>query len=535
MSNKTPYNVHQSAGINIEALLLNAGYTKKILNEDDVYIQLLEDNTLEGNNAKLFIAFSKDVASKIDKSKVKTYSNDVPLPNGAKYIDVAEFQSHLDNATFKQVYDVYKRVNSGDSVDYVPFKFSKEDIVKEFIIIEHEFTRQKLIEVARKVANRKPNTPIIYGYVKEVQATHEGQVTYENDVHLVFPDKESEQQTDPATNLDKYYSYEPFTPVLGGSEIQITPKGVHRFFALPESLHIHAAMDLNLVDNVLQYNAIKFVKDFNQSSLKEFVKTEVSVELESGSVTQNPVVVFHKPKSRLSNKGLFRDVIRTYYSGKRKDFFFQELLVNITDEVTPKTKLGYDIYTYGFKGLVLEGTTNHKEYSVYLEGEELAKIKENFYDLFSGRLTVRNISRNLGELADELATVELSTLASTIQSTLTDRDETYKEKFAQLKFSLGNLNDGSKTLLVKGELITKENTSQVLQDLMKVLNAEYNLSFYLEEKETANTYDVSSLTKQYVPVENTDTLLEGVFNVTIEYNDESVLNKELSGFTGIEE
>ena len=134
-----------------------------------------------------------------------------------------------------------------------------------------------------------------------------------------------------------------------------------------------------------------------------------------------------------------------------------------------------------------------------------------------------------------MATVQLSTLTDTIQSTLTDRDETYKEKFTQLKFSLGNLNDGSKTLLVKGELITKENTSQVLQDLMKVLNAEYNLSFYLEEKETANTYDVSSLTKQYVPVENTDTWLEGVFNVTIEYSDESVLNKELSGFTGIEE
>lgn len=294
-------------------------------------------------------------------------------------------------------------------------------------------------------------------------------------------------------------------------------------------------MDLNLTDTILQYNAIKFVKDFNQSSLKDFVKTEVSVEIDTGTVTQNPVVVFHKPKSTVSNKGLFRDVIRTYYSGKRKDFFIQELLVNITDEVTPKTKLGYDIYTYGFKGSVLEGTTNYKEYSVYLDSEALATIKENFYDLFSGRLTVRNICRNLGELADELATVQLSTLADTIQSTLTDRDETYKEKFAQLKFSLGNLNDGSKTLLVKGELITKENTSQVLQDLMKVLNAEYNLSFYLEEKETANTYDVSSLTKQYVPVENTDTLLEGVFNVTIEYSDESVLNKELSGFTGIEE
>ena len=86
------------------------------------------------------------------------------------------------------------------------------------------------------------------------------------------------------------------------ARFRLHQKGVHRFFALPESLHIHAAMDLNLVDNVLQYNAIKFVKDFNQSSLKEFVKTEVSVELESGSVTQNPVVVFHKPKSRLSNK-----------------------------------------------------------------------------------------------------------------------------------------------------------------------------------------------------------------------------------------
>lgn len=535
MSYKTPYNIHRSAGMNIETLLLNAGYTKKILNEDDVYIQLLEDDTLEGNNAKLFIAFSKDVALKIDKSKVKTYSNDAPLPNGAKYIEVPEFQSHLDNATLKQVYDVYKRVNSEDSVDYIPFKFSKEDIIKEFTIIEHEFSRQKLIELARETSNRKPNTPTIYGYVREVQAIHEGQVTYENDVHLVFPDKESEQQTDPATNLDKYYSYEPFTPVLGGSDIQITPKGVHRFFALPESLHIHAAMDLNLTDTILQYNAIKFVKDFNQSSLKDFVKTEVSVEMDTGTVTQNPVVVFHKPKSTVSNKGLFRDVIRTYYSGKRKDFFIQELLVNITDEVTPKTKLGYDIYTYGFKGSVLEGTTNYKEYSVYLDSEALATIKENFYDLFSGRLTVRNICRNLGELADELATVQLSTLVDTIQSTLTDRDETYKEKFTQLKFSLGNLNDGSKTLLVKGELITKENTSQVLQDLMKVLNAEYNLSFYLEEKETVNTYDVSSLTKQYVPVENTDTLLEGVFNVTIEYSDESVLNKELSGFTGIEE
>ena len=76
---------------------------------------------MEGNNAKLFIAFSKDVALKIDKSKVKTYSNDAPLPNGAKYIEVPEFQSHLDNATLKQVYDVYKRVNSEDSVDYVPF------------------------------------------------------------------------------------------------------------------------------------------------------------------------------------------------------------------------------------------------------------------------------------------------------------------------------------------------------------------------------------------------------------------------------
>ncbi len=535
MSIKTPYNIHRSAGMNIESLLLNAGYTKKILNEDDVYIQLLEDNTLEGNNAKLFIAFSKEVASKIDKSKVKTYSNDAPVPNGAKYIEVPEFQSHLDNATLKQVYDVYKRVNSEDNVDYVPFKFSKEDIVKEFIIIEHEFSRQKLIELGKKTSNRKPNTPVIYGYASEVQAIRDGQVVYEYDEHLVFPDKESEQQTDPATNLDKYYSYESFTPTFGGNDIQITPKGVHRFFALPESLHVHVSMDLNLIDNVLQYNAIKFVKDFNQSSLKEFVKTEVNVETDKGSVTQNPVVVFHKPKSAVSNKGLFRDVTKTYYSGKRKDLFFQELLVNITDEVTPKTKLGYDIYTYGFKGSVLEGTTNYKEYSVYLEGEDLARIKENFYDLFSGRLTVRNICRNLGELADELATVELSTLTSTIESTLTDRDETYKTKFAQLRFSLGNLNDGSKTLLIKGELITKENTSQVLEDLMKVLHAEYNVSFYLEERATTNTYDVSSLTKQYVPIENTDTLLEGVFNITIEYSDESVLNKELSGFTGIEE
>ena len=535
MSNKTPYNVHRSAGMNIETLLLNAGYTKKILNEDDVYIQLLEDNTLEGNNAKLFIAFSKDVASKIDKSKVKTYTNDAPVPNGAKYTEVAAFQPHLDNATFKQVYDVYKRVNSEDNLDYVPFKFSKEDIVKEFVIIEHEFSRQKIVELAKNAFKLKPITPIIYSYVREVQVIKEGQVTYENDEHLVFPDKESEQQTDPATNLDKYYSYEPFTPVLGGSDIQITPKGIHNFFALPETLHIYHAMNLNLIDNVLQYNAIKFVKEFNQSSLKDFVKTEVSVELGSVQTTQNPVVVFHKPKSKLSNKGLFRDVIKTYYSGKRKDFFLQELLVNITDEVEPKTKLGYDIYTYGFKDSVLEGTTNYKEYSVYLESEDLAKIKENFYHLFSGRLMVRNICRNLGELADELATVQLSTLADTIQSTLTDRDETYKEKFTQLQFSLGNLNDGSKTLLVKGELITKENTSQVLEDLMKVLHAEYNISFYLQERATTNTYDVSSLTKQYVPVENTDTLLEGVFNVTIEYSDESVLNKELSGFTGIEE
>ena len=535
MPNKTPYNIYLSAGMNIEAILLNAGYTKKILNEGDIYIQLLEDNTLEGNNAKFFIAFSKEVASKIDKSKVKTYSNDVPLPNGAKYIDVAEFQSHLDNDTSKQVYDVYKRVNSEDNVDYIPFKFSKEDIVKEFTVIEHEFSRQKLIELAKKTASLEQDAPIIYGYAKEVQVVKEGKVTYEDDIRLLFPDKELAQQSEPTTNLDKYYSYEPFTPVLGGSDIQVTPKGIHRFFALPEPLHVYCAMDLNLIDNVLQYNAIKFVKDFNQSSLKEFVKTEVNVVLDSGQTTQNPVVVFYKPNSRLSNKGLFRDVIKTYYSGKRKDFFFQELLPSITDEVEPKTKLGYDIYTYGFKGSVLEGTTNHKEYIVYLEGESLVKIKENFYDLFSGRLTVRNISRNLSELADELSQVELSTLTSTIESTLTDRDETYKTKFAQLKFSLGNLNDGSKTLLVKGELITKENNSQVLQDLMNVLHAEYNISFYLEERVTTNTYDVSSLTKQYVPVENTDTLLEGVFNITVEYNDESVLNKELSGFTGIEE
>ena len=535
MSYKTPYNIHRSAGMNIETLLLNAGYTKKILNEDDVYIQLLEDDTLEGNNAKLFIAFSKDVALKIDKSKVKTYSNDAPLPNGAKYIEVPEFQSHLDNATLKQVYDVYKRVNSEDSVDYVPFKFSKEDIVKEFTIIEHEFSRQKLVELGRQIANRQPYTPTAYGYVDEVQVIRDGQVVYENEEHLVFPDKETKEQSGPFNNLDKYYSHEPFTPTLGGNTIQITPKGIHRFFALPESLRVDVRMNLNLADTILQYNAIKFVKDFNQSSLKEFVKTEVSVELKTGLTTQNPVVVFHKPKAGLSNKGLFRDVIKTYYSGKRKDFFFQELLVNITDEVVPTTKLGYDLYTYGFKGSVLEGTTDYKEYSVYLDGEALSRIKDGYYDLFSGRLTVRNICRNLGELADELATVQLSTLTDTIQSTLTDRDETYKEKFTQLKFSLGNLNDGSKTLLVKGELITKENTSQVLQDLMNVLHAEYNVSFYLEEKATTNTYDVSSLTKQYVPVENTDTLLEGVFNITVEYNDESVLNKELSGFTGVEE
>lgn len=531
MPNKTPYNIHQSAGINIETLLLNAGYTKKILNEDDVYIQLLEDDTLEGNNAKFFIAFSKDVADKIDKSKVKTYSNDAPVPNGAKYIDVAEFQSHLDKATLKQVYDVYKRVNSGESVDYVPFKFSKEDIVKEFTIIEHEFSRQKLIEVAKKISESKPGTSIIHGYVKEVQVEKEGQVTYENDVHLVFPDKEAEQENYPATNLDKYYSYEPFTPVFGGSDIQITPKGIHRFFALPESLHVHTTMDLNLIDNVLQYNAIKFVKDFNQTSLKEIAEVKISVDVGNDRVRRNPVVVLHKPKSILSNKGLFRDVIKTYYSGKRKDFFFQELLVNITGEVTPTAILKSDLDVNGG----YNGSYNNKEYNLYLDRVALANIKENFHDLFTGNLTVKNICRNLSELADELATVELSTLATTIQSTLTDRDETYKEKFAQLRFSLGDLNDGSKTLLVKGELITKENTSQVLQDLMSVLHAEYNVYFYLEERETTNTYDASSLTKQYVPIGDTDTLLEGVFNVTIEYEDKSVLNKELSGFDGIEE
>lgn len=530
MPNKTPYNIHQSAGINIETLLLNAGYTKKILNEDDVYIQLLEDDTLEGNNAKFFIAFSKDVADKIDKSKVKTYSNDAPVPNGAKYIDVAEFQSHLDKATLKQVYDVYKRVNSGESVDYVPFKFSKEDIVKEFTIIEHEFSRQKLIEVAKKISESKPGTSIIHGYVKEVQVEKEGQVTYENDVHLVFPDKEAEQENYPATNLDKYYSYEPFTPVFGGSDIQITPKGIHRFFALPESLHVHTTMDLNLIDNVLQYNAIKFVKDFNQTSLKEIAEVKISVDVGNDRVRHNPVVVLHKPKSILSNKGLFRDVIKTYYSGKRKDFFFQELLVNITGEVTPIAILSLDLYINGG----YNGSYKDKEYGVYLDRVALTNIKENFNDLFTDGLMVKNICRNLSELADELSEVELSTLATTIQSTLTDRDETYKEKFTQLRFSLGDLNDGNKTLLVKGELITKENSSQVLQDIMSVLHAEYNVSFYLEERETTNNYDASSLTKQYVPIGDTDTLLEGVFNVTIEYGEKSVLNKELSGFDGIE-
>ena len=59
MSYKTPYNIHRSAGMNIETLLLNAGYTKKILNEDDVYIQLLEDDTWKAIMLNSLLPFLK--------------------------------------------------------------------------------------------------------------------------------------------------------------------------------------------------------------------------------------------------------------------------------------------------------------------------------------------------------------------------------------------------------------------------------------------------------------------------------------------
>lgn len=467
------YNLNTTTANNFNGLLIDAGYTNAVLNQENVYFTLSEISE-EKYNAAIHIAFLKDVAARInttDHNVVKTESNTVDPHNTGK-IYVRKYNNGL--LSFEEVSAVSIPEN------------------QEWVVLTHRYTKLDLVSgiLGTEVS-----------YIPEDNLDASALTTagkFDVAVASLLSKNKLYQDPEDSGSVEILYRPEETGNVAYGevSTIGVVPSVTHGFSSLKSSIKVMRQLDLSKVFKV-EVLRFKFLKDVSYNGASNLPVYNMSFDL-----TQ--------VKNRFFNNGYYSesfDARKTYLESSglgASELFGQAVLANSDDLEQAFTEEERRVITENNLKLV-------KLPTVAIPATLTNKVigSRNFYAIQS------DISGYPKEFIDyKPASVS-----------------------AEFSFSTGALANTNGTLALIAEhpeVKDEEKAEEKLSELVTYFKDTLQLGSYLEfgsVNQGGNIYDNSSATVLVTVKDDAKPFISGEFAIVVEYDiKETTVDKDLKGF-----
>lgn len=467
------YNLNATTANNFNSLLIDAGYTNAVLNQENVYFTLSEISE-EKYNAAVHIAFLKDVAARInttDHNVVKTESNTVDPHNTGK-IYVRKYNNGL--LSFEEVSAVSIPEN------------------KEWVVLTHRYTKLDLVHgiLGTEVS-----------YIPEDNLDASALTTagkFDVAVASLLSKNKLYQDPESSGSVEILYRPEETGNVAYGevSTIGVVPSVTHGFSSLKSDIKVMRQLDLSKVFKV-EVLRFKFLKDVSYAGASNLPVYNMPFDL-----TQ--------VKNRFFDNGYFSesfDARKTYLESSglgASELFGQAVLANTDDLEKAFTEEERQVITENNLKLVKLPTV---EIPATLTNKVIGS--RNFYAIQS------DISSYPKEFID-------------------NKPASVNAEFSLSTGVLANANGTLALIAEHPEVKDEEKAEEKLNELVTYFRDTLQLGSYLEfggVNQGGNIYDNSSATVLVTAKGDAKPFINGEFAIVVEYDiKETTVEKDLSGF-----
>lgn len=467
------YNLNATTANNFNSLLIDAGYTNAVLNQENVYFTLSEISE-ESYNAAVHIAFLKDVAARInttDHNVVKTESNTVDPHNTGK-IYVRKYNNGL--LSFEEV-----------SALSIPEN-------KEWVVLTHRYTKLDLVHGILGTEVK---------YIPEDNLDISALTTagkFDVAVASLLSKNKLYQDPESSGSVEILYRPEETGNVAYGevSTIGVIPSVTHGFSSLKSSIKVMRQLDLSKVFKV-EVLRFKFLKDVSYNGASNLPVYNMPFDL-----TQ--------VKNRFFNNGYYNesfDARKTYLESSglgASELFGQAVLANTDDLEKAFTEEERRVITENNLKLV-------KLPTVAIPATLTNKVigSRNFYAIQS------DISGYPKEFID-------------------NKPASVNAEFSFFTGALANTNGTLALIAEHSEVKDEEKAEEKLTELVTYFKDTLQLGSYLEfgsVNQGSNTYDNSSATVLVTVKDDAKPFISGEFAIVVEYDiKETTVEKDLKGF-----
>lgn len=467
------YNLNATTANNFNSLLIDAGYTNAVLNQENVYFTLSEVSE-EGYNAAVHIAFLKDVAARInttDHNVVKTESNTVDPHNTGK-IYVRKYNNGL--LSFEEV----SAVSIPENQEWVVLthRYTKLDLVHGILGTEVSYIPEDNLDASALTTAGKFDVAVANLLSK----------------HKLYQDPETSGST------EILYRPEETGNVAYGvvSTIAVVPSVTHGFSSLKSDIKVMRQLDLSKVFKV-EVLRFKFLKDVSYAGASNLPVYNMSFDL-----TQ--------VKNRFFDNGYYSesfDARKTYLESSglgASELFGQATLADASD---------------------LEKAFTEEERKVITENN-LKLVKLPTVEI-PATLTNKVIgSRNFYAIQSDISSYP--------KEFIDNKPASVNAEFSLSTGVLANANGTLALIAEHPEVKDEEKAEEKLNELVTYFRDTLQLGSYLEfggVNQGGNIYDNSSATVLVTAKDDAKPFINGEFAIVVEYDiKETTVEKDLSGF-----
>ena len=467
------YNLNATTANNFNSLLIDAGYTNAVLNQENVYFTLSEISE-EKYNAAVHIAFLKDVAARInttDHNVVKTEGNTVDPHNTGK-VYVRKYNNGL--LSFEEVSGVSIPENQEWVV--LTHRYTKLDLVHGILGTEVSYIQEDNLDISALLNAGKFSNAV---------------------TNLLGRNKLYKDPEDSGSTEVLYRPEEEGNIAYGEvSTISVVPSVTHGFSSLKSDIKVMRQLDLSKVFKV-EVLRFKFLKDVSYAGATTLPIYNMAFDLAN-------------VKNRFFENGYYSetfDARKTYLESSglgANELFGQAVLADSSDLERAFTEEERHVISDNNLKLVKLSTV---EIPATLTNKVIGN--RDFYAIQS------DISGYPKEFIDNKpASVN-----------------------AEFSFSTGALANANGTLALIAEhsgVKSEENAEEKLNELVTYFKDTLGLGSYLEFgsiNQGSNTYDNSSATVLVTVKDEAKPFITGEFAIVVEYDiKETTVEKDLSGF-----
>lgn len=508
------YTIGVKSGVNFENLLIDAGYTKAVLNQENVYFTVSKTEGDTEFNSAVDVILRKSVADKIDFTTNEVVHTSSTTPFNAEKV--------TDNKV------IARKVANDGSVYFEEKQFTADELTgSEYVIVTHRYNRLDIV----KAISEKEEYTINVSDVEEVLRVGGVSTLSKKAVIDNFLTRWKLYSDDVNGSAREYYQYNSDGDLEYGvsSTTELIPTAYHKVSALSSKVKTKLKLDLGAQSQAVLLRP-KFIKGKNRSlSVKDNKELKVKGDT---VVTENlPINAENFSKDYILGKALERA-----FQDKRAQFLKDNLLDATTlFEVNPVVADDEVLEKY-FTDESVQTLTDEKVKVLQYKGKDLAvELQEKFkgkVNVFVEQVDIGEYPKEFIDNKDNLTQAGVSEQTANLVSGLT--------------FSQGVLTNGVKALVldapdVKSLDEAKVKMQQVFGALFGQLDLKsLDLTDLSANKETESdqyVYDTSSFTRVVRVKPEFAPIFTGEFALVIEYPvpTDITVEKDLNGYEGYEQ